>query len=573
MKIKKYAFIAWSFLGTISAISLASCNNANKNQIPTPQPAPQKEQQPSNEQDPKQSLAQFEIVSLDNIKSEVEHSKNKNFKTVRFRKRDDNILTGSGGEQKELIKLKDDLDLSKISFLEFQDRRHRNRRYDYLEGLLDLDKKTITIKYTYDGKDQSFIIHYNQESKEPEPPKQNETPKSSSDFEVVNAYNIQSEVLFNLGKNRSNIRFRKGSDNVLTASGGKELKPLIKLKDNLDISKLSFIHYQKNNDPSIQYDYLQGEINSDKQIITINYQYDGEQRTFVINYGQKDSKTPKNNLVNVTISAKKHTYTYDSTNDYYKALEGLSGQNLFNKITQLQTANHKTTSYDKLPDFYNSSDAFKDKYFEKDNSILDIYSENPSGSDPYVYQIYKTNGGSKEGDGTNREHLIPQSWFNKQEPIRSDAQFVWPTDIKVNAIRANYPHALVASVSQTTKNGSKLGKHSNKQTVFEPIDAFKGDVARAYLYFAITYNQKNIYNGDTNIFTKNYPHIQNQFLNTYLSWDQSDPVDQFDITRNNAVAKYNGLRNPFIDYPNLIENLFGNNPKPFVNRGILVSAT
>ncbi|QKT05730.1 endonuclease [Mycoplasma sp. OR1901] len=263
-------------------------------------------------------------------------------------------------------------------------------------------------------------------------------------------------------------------------------------------------------------------------------------------------------------------YIYDIENKYYSSADGLSGRELLNQLTRIQKSHFKSIKgYDQLKNFYNKTNAFRDIYFEKDNTILDVYSENPSGIDPYNFEDYVTNGGRREGDGTNREHMIPQSWFNKQSPMKSDGQFVWPTDIKVNNMRSNFPHGIVSNVTKVSKNGSKLGRNNRGNTVFEPVDQFKGDIARTYLYFIATYNDKNIRNGNS-IFTTSFPYINEHFLEVYKIWDKQDSVDIFDVTRNNQTAKYQKIRNPFIDYPDLYENIFGENPKPFKNKGVLI---
>ncbi|MGZ9797195.1 endonuclease [Mycoplasma sp. 4013] len=266
---------------------------------------------------------------------------------------------------------------------------------------------------------------------------------------------------------------------------------------------------------------------------------------------------------------------YKSDN-YYQAANGKSGKALWEALSKLQKTHlnelKNKDSYKKLPEFYKDSKAFIDLYYEKDNSLLDIYSENPNGKDPYEYKSYQGgDSANTEGKGTNREHLIPQSWFNKNLPMRSDPNFVWPTDIKVNSERADFPHDNVKNVELTTENGSKLGTNILGQKVFEVIDTFKGDVARSYLYFITIYHDNGIYHKETNIFTQTFPNIKAHFLQTYLNWDTKDPVDAFDINRNNETYRVYGLRNPFIDYPNLFENLFSKNPKPFINKGILVS--
>ncbi|WP_117274941.1 endonuclease [Mycoplasmopsis edwardii] len=264
-------------------------------------------------------------------------------------------------------------------------------------------------------------------------------------------------------------------------------------------------------------------------------------------------------------------YVYDLSDNYYEALNGKKGSELLEAIINLQSSKRSfIKEYKDLPGFYNNSNAFKDTIYENDNTILDFYSENPNGEDPYNFAVYATEGGANEGDGTNREHIIPQSWFGKQNPIRNDAQFVWPTDIKVNQIRGNYPHADVVTVTKTTKNNSKLGNDANGNTVFEVIDEFKGDIARAYLYFLSHYGKDKV-GSKNSIFTpKKYPYMKQGFLDTYIKWHKKDTVSKWDVIRNNETYKFQKIRNPFIDYPGLVDNIFGNDPKPFQNKGILV---
>jgi hypothetical protein len=135
--------------------------------------------------------------------------------------------------------------------------------------------------------------------------------------------------------------------------------------------------------------------------------------------------------------------------------------------------------------------AFRDNYYENDGSLLDLYSENPSGSDPYNYTSTSQQCGnySGEGDCYNREHLIPQSYFDGYavDPMKNDPFFVVPSDGKVNGDRNNLPFGKVGTATYTSQNGSKRGNGINSGyaqgysvTVFEPIDEYKGDVSRAF---------------------------------------------------------------------------------------------
>jgi len=246
---------------------------------------------------------------------------------------------------------------------------------------------------------------------------------------------------------------------------------------------------------------------------------------------------------------------------YYDGTAGLTGAALKTKLSQIITSGHNAKSYDNLYNGYPSTDT--DKYYENDGSVLDMYSENPTGADPYVYQhgVKKCGSYSSEGDCYNREHIIPQSFFSSNSPMVSDIQFITPTDGKVNGMRSNNPFGVVNSPTFTSKNGSKLGPNTTSGfsgVVFEPIDAFKGDIARMIFYFVTRYESKlssfstgNMLGGST------YPGLQNWELQVLLAWNAADPVSQREIDRNNAAYAYQGNRNPYIDNPTWVNDVWG----------------
>lgn len=226
---------------------------------------------------------------------------------------------------------------------------------------------------------------------------------------------------------------------------------------------------------------------------------------------------------------------------------------------------HTDQGYAGLYVTYQTSD--RDYYYENDGTVLDMYSENPTGVDPYNFSSgssQRCGNYSNEGDCYNREHIIPQSIFSSNAPMVSDAHFITPTDGKVNGERSNYPHGKVGNVSTTSLNGSKLGSASNSGyaagftgTVFEPIDEFKGDIARMYLYFATRYENTvanysyAAFNGTSNqVFT-------DAFKNILLTWNQLDPVSPREIARNNAIYARQGNRNPYIDNNTYVTTIWG----------------
>jgi endonuclease I/chitodextrinase len=221
---------------------------------------------------------------------------------------------------------------------------------------------------------------------------------------------------------------------------------------------------------------------------------------------------------------------------------------------------HTDRGYSGLWTTYSTSD--RDNQYENDNSIIDIYSENPTGTDPYKFTYSTSQCGTYavEGDCYNREHIIPQSVFNSSAPMVSDAHFIPPTDGKVNGMRSNYPHGKVATASWTSRNGGKLGTSAISGftgTVFEPINEFKGDIARMYFYFATRYENTvagysyEMFNRTSNqVFTT-------AFRDLLLQWHAQDPVSAREIARNNAIYARQGNRNPFIDNPNYVNMIWG----------------
>ncbi|GAA6137245.1 endonuclease [Arenicella sp. 4NH20-0111] len=252
-------------------------------------------------------------------------------------------------------------------------------------------------------------------------------------------------------------------------------------------------------------------------------------------------------------------------NDYYDSATGLTGLNLKTALHNI-IKDHAVQGYGALWGFYSATEL--DLYYENDGSILDIYSENPVSSDPYNYNAItdQCGGYSNEGDCYNREHSFPRSWFGGSvEPMNSDVHHIFASDGKVNSIRSSYPYGEVSNPSTVTNNGSKLGTESGYgygSTVFEPIDEFKGDIARAQFYVATRY-QSSIASWENNSSYSNAAlngtagyAFENWYVNLLKSWHQQDPVSQKERDRNDDAFIYQGNRNPFIDHPEYVNAIW-----------------
>jgi len=243
-----------------------------------------------------------------------------------------------------------------------------------------------------------------------------------------------------------------------------------------------------------------------------------------------------------------------SIRDYYRSAYGLSGSALKTKIRTIISTGYIDKGYSGLWTTYKTSDV------TPAGKIWDLYSNtanNGTGSTAsYWFTPVTSQCGtySVEGNCYNREHMIPQSTFGEKAPMVSDAHHVTATDGKVNGMRSNYPHGNVATATWTSKNGGKLGAGTSAQgytsTCFEPRADAKGDIARIYFYFSVRYygNTSCAAWASMNAGAK----LKTWAINLYKSWASADPVSSKEITRNNAIYAIQKNRNPFIDYPSLI---------------------
>lgn len=282
---------------------------------------------------------------------------------------------------------------------------------------------------------------------------------------------------------------------------------------------------------------------------------------------------------------------------YYDGTSSLTGYALKTKLHEIISSKNINWHYGDLTEFYNKTDL--DKYYDHDASnttiLLDIYSEIPNGPDVYEYTVANVTGSANaEGQGWNREHMMPQSTFNSNYPMYSDLFYVIPTDARINQLRSNYPYGIAKTTTApfyTFTNGSRISANGTPGSgytgrVYEPIDEFKGDIARSLLYFAVRYEGKlglfNYYNG-TSAANDRSPldgteekAFEDWYLAMLLQWHNQDPVSQREIDRNNEVYALQKNRNPFIDYPqwvNAIWNQTANSLEPQAPTNLSITQT
>jgi endonuclease I len=236
---------------------------------------------------------------------------------------------------------------------------------------------------------------------------------------------------------------------------------------------------------------------------------------------------------------------------YYNSAYGKSGKALKTELHEIIKSGYVTKSYDFLYTIYEESDT------RPDGKLWDMYS-----TCTWTHGQKKCGNYSTVCDCYNREHSIPQSWFNERSPMVSDAHHIYPTDGRVNGQRGNDPFGECANGTTLTNGLGRSGSSTfpgYSGRVFEPVDEYKGDFARTYFYFVTRYEDlMSTFSTSSTSFSGNaYPSLNSWSIALFLKWHRQDPVSEKEIVRNNAVYKHQKNRNAFIDHPILAEHIWG----------------
>ena len=249
-----------------------------------------------------------------------------------------------------------------------------------------------------------------------------------------------------------------------------------------------------------------GSYNVDSEIVTVSYIHEDKNVSYTGSY-------------------------YDKTN------LNVSGNELKNNLRSLITSTHKhTTTYEELKTFTPKSDAS----LTNPSKVVLIYSRK---------EVQGT--WSSGGHYWNREHVWPKSLGGFGENgAGADLHHLRPEDPVVNSTRNNFPFGEVKSgdkVKMSSQNGGEYTDNYLGGGYFEPQDCAKGDVARILLYLITRYSYLE---------TKGITVVA-QSMKMILEWNELDPVDEWEMQRNDVTEGYQGNRNPFIDHPELAREIWG----------------
>lgn len=232
---------------------------------------------------------------------------------------------------------------------------------------------------------------------------------------------------------------------------------------------------------------------------------------------------------------------------YYNSLNGKKEGELKTAIYNLVRNFTQVSSYSALPSYFQRTDVHPES-----RRWWDMYSDIPLYAPSF--------------SGLNREHSFPKSWWGglTDVPAYVDLNHLYPSEAAANMAKSNYPLGEVNRNQNikfqngvTTVGFPVAGQGGGAGFVFEPDDEYKGDFARTYFYMVTCYQNltwKYFYMVSQN----DFPTLTTWAANLLMKWHREDPVSDKEVMRNEEVYKIQNNRNPFIDYPELAELLWGN---------------
>ena len=235
---------------------------------------------------------------------------------------------------------------------------------------------------------------------------------------------------------------------------------------------------------------------------------------------------------------------------YYDSATGLTGENLKNAL------NNVIKGHQEFPYTSTAIDCWDilketDKDTANPDNIILFY----TGWSVNAAQEYNS------GKGWCRENVWAKSHGNisNTKGAGTDVHHLRPTDISVNSARNNkdFDTGIIQYI-----DGDGPTECFSEVYTWEPRDAVKGDVARMLFYMAVRYEGENgepdlelvdaVNTDELNEAGKGY----HGRLSTLLQWHIADPVDSFEINRNEIIYSFQKNRNPFIDHPEFVAKIW-----------------
>lgn len=229
---------------------------------------------------------------------------------------------------------------------------------------------------------------------------------------------------------------------------------------------------------------------------------------------------------------------------YYNGIEGKTGEELKTALHNI-IKGHIEYSYSAVKDILKQSDEDP----ANSSNIILVYTGRSLDKASFA--------SNNEPDNWNREHIWAKSHggFGTDRGAGTDAHHLKPVDASVNSARS-YKDFDNGGTPHSEATGCNTDNDS-----WEPRDEVKGDVARMILYMAVRYEGTD---GELDLEAvdqvSTFPNPKHGKLSVLLEWNEQDPPDAFERHRNQVIFEWQKNRNPFIDNPELVNLIWGENP-------------
>lgn len=261
--------------------------------------------------------------------------------------------------------------------------------------------------------------------------------------------------------------------------------------------------------------------------------------------------------------------------NYYDAIDGKQDSVLKSTLSQIicsgdryEYGANEYHSSSQPPDWekgdlkwYGTWQAFPVTDMADYNMILDMYSKS---------ERYFPNKRGDSGCGLQIEHCLPKSWWGWSRTDTRDTSLMAykdlynlnPADAQANGQKSNYPPGHVKKGDKFDNGSFRMDKTTSSgygYMCFEPEAQYRGDFARAYFYIVTAYEGIEWSSTYTQYVNKSsYLMLSDSITKVLLDWHRADPVSDKEICRAEQISNIQHNRNPYIDYPELVEYIWGN---------------
>lgn len=247
-------------------------------------------------------------------------------------------------------------------------------------------------------------------------------------------------------------------------------------------------------------------------------------------------------------------FLLNAQHPYYYSVEGLSK-------AELKTALHELIQPEYVLSYGGKGEGYTWAGFRAADWL-----ENGQVRDRYSNEVRYFDG-LNAVEGMNIEHVFANSWWGHTvNNAYCDLYNLFPSDATANGRKSNNPMGIVTGVPTYDNGVIKVGRSTSYRsdsliTVWEPADKWKGDFARTFFYMATCYedyvNEWQTPEGLLVVEKDRYPTLRPWVVSMLMDWNHSDPVDDIERQRNEVVSSIQGNRNPFVDYPQLADYIWG----------------